>query len=191
MDILIIARGSIGTNILSKIGIAYPELNTNWITTGIGEMLNGEFIESISHYTSKPHIDSASAECGKPGGFSLAVKKEDCELISLPFIKDYDFSIIASGDSMINRANPSRSIQSGDIVACTIIKTKSHIRFGNIYVLSTLDGFTIKKVIESDIEGCVQCVSFNEEENFKPFNIPTSEIFDWASVVGVARINKW
>lgn len=26
-------------NILSKIGIAYPELNTNWLATGEGEML--------------------------------------------------------------------------------------------------------------------------------------------------------
>ncbi|MBV5282207.1 MAG: LexA family transcriptional regulator [Paludibacter sp.] len=149
------------------------------------------FMEKNNAFPSKPHVDSTYADCGKPGGFSLCVKKEECEMISLPFLKDYDFSITASGQSMINRTDTSRSIRSGDIVACKLVKSRTHVRFGEVYALSTVDGFTIKKVVESNMEGCIRCESFNVEDGFTPFDIPTNEIFDWAFVIGVASINKW
>ena len=35
------SKGSIGSQILNKISIKYPELNTEWILNGEGEMLKG------------------------------------------------------------------------------------------------------------------------------------------------------
>ncbi|MDH6354679.1 hypothetical protein M2132_001008 [Dysgonomonas sp. PH5-45] len=32
-------KASIGTEVISKIGVAYPELNVNWLLTGEGQML--------------------------------------------------------------------------------------------------------------------------------------------------------
>jgi hypothetical protein len=191
-------ENSVGDAMINKIVIAFG-INKEWILNGTGNKYKDKTnIKSIDikeeehdYYPSRPHIDSSYAECGKPGGFSVAVKKEDCEMISLPFLKDYDFSIIASGESMINRTNISKSIQSGDIVACKIVNSRTHVRFGEVYVLSTIDGFTIKKVVPSEIEGCIKCIPSNTEDNYSPFDIPTEEIFDWAFVVGVARINKW
>jgi len=167
-------------------------ISLEWLLTGVGKKEKNSF-KSVkeSNYLAKPFIEAAYAECGKPGGFSLCVKRDDCELLSIPFVKDYDFSITATGDSMINRTDVRRSILSGDIVACKIVNSRTHVRFGEVYALSTLDGFTIKKVVPSDKEGCIKCVPFNTEDNFYEFDMPVEEIFDWAFVVSVVRINKW
>jgi hypothetical protein len=142
-------------------------------------------------FPAKPYIDSNYAACSKPAGFSVCVKAEDCETLSIPFFKDYDFSIVASGDSMVNRRDVDKSIKSGDLVACKIVKSRTHVRYGEVYALSTLDGFTIKQVVPSDQENCIKCVSFNTEDNYYPFDLPVEEIYDWAFVVGIARINRW
>ena len=175
----------------SKHAILHMIINDGSININSSETdSNNNSIDS-NLYPAKPFIDSCYAECGKAGGFSLAVKKEDCENISIPFMHDYDFSITATGDSMINRVDTSKSIRGGDIVACKIAKSRTHVRFGEIYALSTLDGFMIKKVVESGKENFIRCESFNIEDGYAPFDIPTDEIFDWAFVVGVARISKW
>lgn len=183
---------NVGIAMIDKIVIAFG-INKVWLLTGDGEMLksdnNSTVLKDVSN--SRPHIDSSYAECGKPGGFSLCVKREECDMISLPFLKDYDFSVTASGQSMINRTDTSKSIRSGDIVACKLVKSRTHVRFGEVYALSTIDGFTIKKVVESKKEDCIRCESFNVEDGFTPFDIPTNEIFDWAFVIGTVSINKW
>jgi len=181
-------------NLIKRINKAFGNIfNTELIQKGDGKMLKSDnsSLYSSTTFPSKPFINSAYAECGKPGGFSLCVKKEDCEMLSIPFIKDYDFSITATGDSMINRKDVDRSIASGDIVQCKIAKSRSHVRFGEVYALSTLDGFTIKKVVPSDKDGFVKCVPFNTEDNFFEFDLPVEEIYDWAFVVSVVRINRW
>jgi hypothetical protein len=46
------SKGSIGSEIVSKISEKYPELNTEWLMTGKGEMLkNNQQIGDITHST--------------------------------------------------------------------------------------------------------------------------------------------
>lgn len=142
-------------------------------------------------YPAKPFIDSVYAVCGVPSGFSIAIEGAECEKISLPFIKEYDFSIKAKGDSMINRANPLRSIRDGDLVACRFWKSRSYTRWGEVYALATVDGVVIKKIEQSEKEGHIKCVSFNEEEGFMPYDLPLEEIHDWAIVIGAVCIKNW
>lgn len=142
-------------------------------------------------YPVKPFIDSVYAVCGTPSGFSMAIKEAECEGLSLPFMKEYDFSIRAKGDSMINRSNPARSICESDIVVCRLWKSRSHVRWGEVYALATTEGVVIKKLQESEKVGHIKCVSFNIEDGFTPYDLPVEEIFDWAIVTGVVSARNW
>lgn len=142
-------------------------------------------------YPVKPFIDSVYAVCGSPSGFSLAIKENECEGLSLPFMKEYDFSIKAKGDSMINRTNPSRSIREGDIVVCRLWTSRSHVRWGEVYALATNDGVVVKKIMPSKEEHFIKCVSFNEEDGYPPYELPLEEVHDWAIVTGVVSARNW
>lgn len=190
-------RKSIQPDKIQSISLCYPSLNTGWLLTGEGAMLreseeskNAEPSYNVK-YPVRPFIDIAYGSCGDQKGFGLSVKKRDCEGLSLPINTEYDFSIKASGDSMINRMRPERSIRSGDIVACRSWKSRNHVRWGEVYALATEDGVIIKKVEQSAKEDSIRCVSFNIEENYLPYEIPTNEIHDWALVVGVVSVVAW
>lgn len=190
-------RESIQPDKLKSIATKYPQLDIVWLLTGNGKMLkNSTQLEigvgdNINPYPVKPFIDSAYAVCGTPSGFSIAIKETDCEGLSLPFMKEYDFSIKAKGDSMINRNNPARSIREGDLVVCRLWTSRSHVRWGEVYALATTEGVVIKKLQESEKEGHIKCVSFNIEDGFTPYDLPVEEIFDWAIVTGVVSARNW
>lgn len=193
-----IKDGMSSTN-LAKISTAFPELNTEWLITGKGKMLkegildnNADIISLTNMSTPKPFIDSLYASCGVPNGFSVAIKASDCENISIPLISvDYDFSIRAKGDSMINYDNPNRSIRDKDIVLCKLWKSRSHVRWGEVYALATSEGVVIKKIKPCEEDGSkIVCESYNEKE-FPSYTLPLDEIYEWATVEGVFSINKW
>ena len=138
-----------------------------------------------------PHIDVVTASCGLPNGFNSAITKGDCERFIIPDMPGCDFTIRAGGRSMINRNVPERSINDRDIVGCRIVTSRSHVRWGEVYALATYDGIMIKKIEESDKEGYIKCVPFNNEEGFKPYDVPVNEIYDWALVVGVVSVKAW
>lgn len=193
-------KRNIGMDVINKITANIPNTDINWLITGEGSMLKSENLESnaeIVHLNNmpepKPHIDVSYADCGVPNGFSVAIKASDCELVSVPFISsNYDFSIRARGDSMINRSNPSRSIKDKDIILCKLWKSRSYLKWGEVYALATIDGVIIKKVlpVEGDITKIV-CESFNKEDNFPNFTLSVDDVLDWATVEGVFSINKW
>ena len=193
-------RKSIQPDKINSIAKFYPELNTGWLLTGEGEMLKPIEIganyykkinNSVTEFKPRPHISITPAICGLPNGFEVAVKKQDCEMLPLPVREEYDFSIIAKGDSMINHDNPERSIKAGDYIACRIWTSRSYVRWGEVYALATADGVIVKKVMPSDREGMIKCVSFNEKDGYLPFNLKIDEIFDWALVIAVVSVNKW
>lgn len=179
--------------IASVLGVSYE-----WLMVGIGEMTitkegKDKFTPHYNDLKSKaiPHIDIVTASCGLPNGFNSAIMKEDCERYIIPDMPGCDFTIRAGGRSMINRNVPERSINDRDIIGCRIITTRSHIRWGEVYALATYDGIMIKKIEESNQEGCIRCIPFNEEEGFKPYDVPVNEIYDWALVVGVVSVKTW
>ena len=92
---------------------------------------------------------------------------------------------------MINRSHPERSIPERSIVGCRIWKSRSHVRWGEVYALATPDGVVVKKIMPSEKDGYIKCVSFNEEEGFIPYDLPADEIQDWAIVVGVVTVMNW
>ncbi|MDR2955327.1 MAG: S24 family peptidase [Prevotella sp.] len=194
--------------ILRKITESLTNINKDWVMYGTGEMLVSEKNYTLDEKVeialdkeqpaykqniniAKPFLCLQHNGLEKAGGFSSAIENGLYENMVIPFINDYDFSLKAHGDSMVNKANPHRNIANNDIVACRFWKNKSHISWGEVYALATLDGYIIKKIIPSSLEGHIRCVSFNEEEGYKAYDLPQSEIFEWAIVVGVFSISMW
>lgn len=193
----------------SRIIAAYPNYNLEWILSGKGEMFKSysnipaknkkkeDIIEgeSIVHLQNSakliPHIIEECADCGKPNGFDVAIREDQCPKYIIPGLVGCDFTIPARGRSMINKNIPEKSIKDGDIIGCRKWNSRSHIRWGEVYVLSTTAGITVKQILPSEREGYIKCVPFNTEEGFMPFEIPVNEIYDWAIVVGIVSLSMW
>lgn len=157
------------------------------------DMESNNYTEHYEELAGKaiPHIDIVTASCGLPNGFSSAITKEDCTRYIIPDMPGCDFTIRAGGRSMINRNVPERSINDRDIVGCRIVRSRSHIRWGEVYALATYDGIMIKKIEQSEQDGYITCVPFNDDEGYKPYDIPLNEVYDWALVVGVVSVKTW
>ena len=138
-----------------------------------------------------PLFELEAASCGMPSGFEVAIEANKCDRYIIPDLAGCDFTIRTRGRSMINRSHPERSIPERSIVGCRIWRSRSHVRWGEVYALATPDGVVIKKIMPSEKDGYIKCVSFNEEEGFIPYDLPADEIQDWAIVVGVVTVMNW
>ena len=196
-------RESIQPDKLKSIAIHYPLLDIGWLMTGMGQMQKNAYPEPEAIHTLAeeelpyhprksrgciPLVDDIKATCGIPDGFSVAIKKDDCTPIVIPGLTG-EFAIRAKGRSMINRKNPEKSINENNIIVCNRWNSRSHIRWGEVYALATNDGVVVKQLMPSEQEGYVRCVSFNEYEGYKAYDLPVLEISDWAIVVGVVNIS--
>lgn len=183
-------RKGFGPDKLNNVLNAYPQLNRDWLLYGEGNMLKTEKPAVVENGI--PYYDVENFECGMPGGFGKALEKANPDgYFNFPWIKNdgNTFCVKAHGNSMVNYDDPIHSISHGSYIALRR-NTVSAIQWGEVYALATADGYIIKKLMPSEREDCVRCVSFNSED-FPPFDLPYNEIFDYAVVVGVATINLW
>ena len=174
-----IANGSdISSSWVSKIIDKYPEINTNWLITGIGEMRNSSKPISIDHQfnlRTDRNIDAQDiplydfdATAGLVAIFnSHNIEPED--YLHIPNLPPVDGAIYVRGESM------SPLLKSGDIV---MYKKKElsmdSIFWGDIYLLSFIydgDSYTAVKYIQKSNEpDKIRLVSFNP--SFAPKDIP-------------------
>jgi hypothetical protein len=184
---------TIGADKLENIIQQFPWLNRSWLILGEGNMLVEEKStpEPQPTLAALPFFEDAEFGCS-PSGFDGALtESKTTGHIMLPGLTaDGDtFVVPARGDSMVNTANPERSIPNGALVA--VRKTRlSTPRWGEVYALATADGCIIKRLYPSDRDGYVRCVSFNNEE-FPPFELETREIYDIGNVVAVVSVKFW
>jgi transcriptional regulator with XRE-family HTH domain len=139
-----------------------------------------------------PYYESENFECGTPAGFGGALEVASPDgYFQFPWVKNdgSTFCVRAHGNSMLNHADPIHSIAHGAYIALRK-SNMGAIQWGEVYALATADGYVIKKIMPSEREGCVRCVSFNDSE-FPSFDLPTADIYDYAIVVGVANISVW
>ena len=166
---------------LENISAIYPELNTNWLLTGVGSMLNEEqqdtYINKVEDVQATIPLVPLSAMAGKLTGFSLdGITETDCEKIISP-IKGVDLAVPVSGESM------SPIYPNGSRVLVQEINPNSFIEWGKVYVLNTCNGIIIKQLRKSEKEGYVSCYSLNDNNIYAPFDIPTADIYGWYKVL--------
>lgn len=117
---------------------------------------DGESCEQLESATIVPLIP-ISAQGGSLNDFTASVMEYDCEKVLSP-IRDVDFAMTVSGDSM------SPEYPSGCQVLVKRINERAFIDWGKVFVLDTINGTIIKKLmpVKGDPEK-VTCVSINPE----------------------------
>lgn len=154
-----------------KIVAAFPKYNIDWLLTGEGQMQketdkNTNFEKGYITY-----LLPQSAMGGSLTGIPVdGVLLDNCERVISP-IENVDFAITIYGESMYPE------YPSGSRVLVKKIDPNSYIAWGNVYVLDTSNGVIIKEVQPSNKEGYIQCVSFNPNGKFKPFDVPIADIY--------------
>lgn len=161
-------------NFLRRLNKAYGGLfNDEWLISGTGNMLasdDEEPFERIGSDAKLLPLLPISAMGGTLNDFVVSVKEQDCEKIVSP-IKDVDFAITVSGDSM------APEYPSGSICLIKKINEKAFIDWGKVYVLDTCNGVLIKILTPSKKEGCVRCLSINPDPIYAPFDIEACDIY--------------
>ena len=169
-------------------------INLVWLKTGEGDMLldNNSMPTNADIQEGLPYYDVENFECGTPAGFGGALESTNPDgYFNFPWVKPdgKTFCVKAHGNSMLNFKDPIHSICHGSFVALKHNEVNT-IQWGEVYAMATADGYVIKKLMPSEREGFVKCVSFNSEE-FPPYDLDVNEIYDYAIVVGVTTINLW
>lgn len=168
-----ISKG-ISNDVLNRISIQYPELNTNWLLTGKGEMLlnalENEKEAHINNRTSFHAIKYYPAVNGSMGGVEFLDNPNESSVdIVIPGFSDCKFAVNAYGDSMYP------IIKSGQIVVMMEWK-ESFIDWGRIYFVVTKNGYrAIKYLKPSEKEGCIKCESENATGN-PAFDVEINDI---------------
>lgn len=114
-----------------------------------------------------------SAQGGSLNDFTTSVMEYDCEKVLSP-IKGVDYAITVSGDSM------SPEYPSGCQILIKKINERAFIDWGKVFVLDTVNGTIIKKLMPTDNPDKVLCVSINP-------NYPSFEVC-LEHVTGVYRV---
>lgn len=109
-----------------------------------------------------------SAQGGTLNDFVVSVKDCDCEKVVSP-VRGADFAMSVAGESM------SPEYPSGSQVLIKKIDEKAFIDWGKVYVLDTANGTVIKKLMPSDEQGKVRCVSINPD--YPPFEVSFEYIY--------------
>lgn len=178
-----LSRGDgIGKDVINKVILAYPTVNSNWLLTGEGDML----IHESTNENNKPNMKTESnnitgyyttyllplsAMGGSLTGFAeRGVMLENCEAIVSP-IANVDFAITVSGDSM------APEYPSGSRILIKKINPSLFIDWGKAYVLDTPNGVIVKEIWESPKEGYIRCHSINPDPKYQPFDVPMQEIY--------------
>jgi phage repressor protein C with HTH and peptisase S24 domain len=188
---------TIGVDKVENILHQFKELNPTWLLTGEGGMLlNYDNTSNENNIVEEPKANYATytEEGGIPlvelqasagwGGTSWAITAQDVKAqYVIPKFQDkkVDFMIEVYGSSMYPKYN------SGDIVACKIIKQDSFVQWNKVHVIATKDqGILVKRLKKSEDDNYLLCHSDNKD--YEPFLIPREEIEGIALVIGVIRL---
>lgn len=172
---------------MSAIQKAYPEISSDWLLTGEGEMLKPEAASPA-----KPELEEASAkdylvpliptaalanslsEYIGPG-----VRRIDCQNIISP-VPGAEFAITISGDSMEPK------FHDGMVVFLKRINDIAFIPWGNTLVLDTENGAFIKDVFPvQDNESMIEARSRNPI--YPPLFIPKISIYGMYRVLNATK----
>lgn len=167
-------RRSISDDKVKKIRKYYPELNTDWLLYGEGEML----VDASNDKSEKPEVMiegfevpllPVAAFAGNLQSWSEGVELAQCEKIVAP-VRGADFAIRISGDSM------EPALHNGSTIFIKRINDKAFVPWGNTLVIDTENGVLVKNVFPmSEEAGMIEARSVNP--NYPPIKIPQESIY--------------
>lgn len=169
----------IGADVMNRISIQFPDLNTSWLLTGEGEMIKSSCdVVSQKSSNTRPRIPYDAA-AGTLTETVEGVAEYQCEQVPIIGVfPRYDFTIRIVGRSM------EPEYFAGDEVACLRVNEKRFLQWGRVHVLDTTQGIVIKRIYDNG--DYIVCKSFNPE--FPDFSIPKEDIRSYNLVVGSIRL---
>ena len=181
---------SIGSDNLEKIISVYTELSLQWLVTGQGDMLLGAGEGDNGGYLAKRRALKQQKTAVVPGekpsqgipiynvpidASFLERYREDIKgfepigFLNLPRLRNCDFAALISGNSMYPL------MKSGSIVVCKIVENFDYFDEGEMYFVSTVNGFeTVKYVQSGDNPDELKLIPHNEK--IKPSIIKKSMV---------------
>ena len=171
-------KRSLSRGMIARIGDLYPDLNTEWLLTGEGEMIRKEFRNEVEDLT--PEELQEVREGILNGSFRLVplvnidsvggihsensiTPSEQYVLKMMPFTeaREGDVAILQTGNSMYP------TIPAGSaLLIREVVDWREYFGYGSIYVLWLRDGSRITKEIrryDADPSKYVWCVSYNPD----------------------------
>lgn len=145
----------------------------NEATIKTQQYYGGEGSEQFGESQSIVPLIPISAQGGSLNDFTASVMEYDCEKVLSP-IKGVDYAMTVSGDSM------SPEYPSGCQILIKKINERAFIDWGKVFVLDTVNGTIIKKLMPTSDPDKVLCVSINP-------NYPSFEVC-LEHVTGVYRV---
>ena len=170
-------------DVLQKILSTFDDIDADWLIHGKGDML--KVTEKPIESKDRNGIPLVSIHAiGGFGNNSFSIKEKDVKAYYVvPKFQGckVDFMIEVAGSSMYPKYN------SGDIVACTIIKESQFIQWNKVHVIGTKEqGILIKRLKKGAKSNFITAISDNKD--YDPFDIPENEITGIALVIGVIRL---
>ena len=159
----------------------YPDLNTDWLLFGEGEMLIKVSECDVSlHDGFETLMLPVSAFAGNLQLWSEGVGIQDCQRIAVP-VKGADFAIPVKGDSM------EPMFHDGSTLLIKRIDEKAFIPWGHPMVIDTVNGVLVKNLFPYDgSDDFVEARSMNPK--YPPIKIPTDSIYGIYRVIGSFEI---
>lgn len=188
-----ISKG-ISNDVLNRISIQYPELNTNWLLTGIGEMLQSA--ERNEKSISVPQtavstkqrkgalIYDIDATCGLSGRDIEFTDEKVIGSIDAPEINPDSKIIFATGDSMLPL------IASGDRVVIRKIESWDYFNYGQVYLIITNEYRLIKRVRRHPKDADNLILLRSENSDYDDIDLPKREIIHLFIVENILSIKN-
>lgn len=163
---------------MRKIIKAYPDIKSEWLLTGEGEMFVTSPAVEISYTDGVPYYDEFF-ECGFDELSPSTVRNPDF-LVKVPGYGKATLWCNASGQSMAPEIN------NGDLIAMQRVEDLSLILYGDIYGIVTSNGLrTIKRIGRSDLPGHVRLIPTNKDCDSQ--DIPVEMIIILYKVLGALK----
>lgn len=188
-----ISKG-VSREVLNRISIQYPELDTNWLLTGVGEMLQSE--ERSEKIISVPQtavstkqrkgalIYDIDATCGLSGRDIEFTDEKVIGSIDAPEINPDSKIIFATGDSMLPL------IASGDRVVIRKIESWDYFNYGQVYLIITNEYRLIKRVRRHPKDADNLILLRSENPDYDDIDLPKREIIHLFIVENILSIKN-
>lgn len=165
---------------IESISRAFPDLNTDWLLTGEGEMLRQSdrpvksFDKGVPYY----NVDFL-------GGFDLVINDQT---ILPEYLIDFRLYNQATCWCNITGHSMEPEIASGDIIALKEVIDPSFLPFGEIYAIITTNGMrTIKRIGPASTSDCYALIPTNKSPEYGIQEIPKTMIYKVYEVLGCMK----
>lgn len=176
----------ISDDVLNSIMKIYPELNTDWLLTGKGNMLLNPTVEKSMDTPNKNYIKGVPYyNVDFIGGFDIVLNDQTTMPEYLIDFKKYNEATCwcnVTGHSM------EPEITHGDIIALKKIDDFSFLPLGEVYAIVTTNGMrTIKRIGPSDNKDCYSLIPTNKSPEYGIQELPKNMIAVVFQVLGCMK----